>query len=150
MNPQYQEQPKIIYSRCLPFCWKHRWMQRAKLLTTHANSSRHLWCCYTIFTRAMRFQVLDQLENLTPIWKCTEFKLSFVFCLNNFEGLSFFILFLHTKDLLLHGQRHDLAVDENVNYSTAITWKEKENQVNRENLRCHCFISTIVKNPIYK
>lgn len=27
--------------------------------------------------------------------------------------------------------------------------KRKKNKINREVLRCHCFISTIVKHPLY-
>ena len=99
----------------------------------------------------MIFKVLDHLENLTPVWKYVQVERPSVFCLNNLERLSF-VKCLHTKVLLLHCPRYDFAIFGyiylNVNYFLTIIWKEKENKVNRKDLRgCH-FVSTIVKHPL--
>ena len=63
----------------------------------------------TSFTSAVNFKVLDQLENLTPLWKCVETRLPSVPCLNNPERLSL-VICLHTKDLLLHLPSHDVPI----------------------------------------
>ena len=43
-----------------------------------------------VLTSALNFNVLDQLENLTPVWKCIWTELhSSVSCLNNFDRLCF-------------------------------------------------------------
>jgi len=47
------------------------------------------------------FKLLDQLENLTPVWKFVEAELPSEPCLNNLERLRF-VICLYTKDLLLH------------------------------------------------
>ena len=109
-------------------------------------------CCATIFTSIMSIKVLDQLENLTRVWKYIEIEVPSLSFLNNLKRLSFGI-YLHAKDLLFNCLRHDLAIFgwiyQNVTYFPVIIWKEEENKVNREDLRGHCFISTIVKHPIY-
>ena len=51
------------------------------------------------------FKLLDQLENLTPVWKFVEAELPSEPCLNNLERLRF-VICLYTKDLLLHRPRH--------------------------------------------
>jgi len=53
----------------------------------------------------MSFKLLDQLENLTPVWKFVEAELPSEPCLNNLERLRF-VICLYTKDLLLHRPRH--------------------------------------------
>ena len=53
----------------------------------------------------MSFKLLDQLENLTPVWKFVEAELPSEPCLNNLERLGF-VICLYTKDLLLHRPRH--------------------------------------------
>ena len=58
----------------------------------------------TIFTSVLSFKVLDQLENLTPAWKCVKAQLPSVPCLNNLERIAF--VCLPTKDLL-HRPRLD-------------------------------------------
>ena len=50
----------------------------------------------------MSFKLLDQLENLTPVWKFVEAELPSEPCLNNLERLRF-VICLYTKDLLLQG-----------------------------------------------
>ena len=91
-------------------------------------------CCLVIFTSTMNFKVLDQLQNLTLVWKCLEIEFPSVSYWNNFEKVSF-VICLHTKDLL-HHPRHDFTIFgwicHNVNYFPAIIWKEKKNKVNRE------------------
>ena len=53
---------------------------------------RGRWACYlTISTSAMSFKLLDQLENLTPVWKFVEAELPSEPCLNNLERLRFVI-----------------------------------------------------------
>ena len=61
-------------------------------------------CCLfsLIFTSAISFKALGQLEKLTPNWRCVEIELP---CLNNLERLSFIMCF-YTKDFLLHRPRH--------------------------------------------
>ena len=75
-----------------------------------------------IFTSAMSFKVLDQLENWTPVWKWVETELPSVTSLNNLDGFSF-IIYLYTKDLL-HHPKHDLSVFgkmyQNANYLPVI------------------------------
>ena len=55
-------------------------------------------------------------------------------------------------DLLLHCPKHEFVIFgwiyQNVTYFLAIIWKEKENKVNREDQRGHCFVSTIVKHSL--
>ena len=92
----------------------------------------------------MIFKVFDQLENLIPVWKCTEIELPSVSGSNNLIGLTFLIC-LHPGD--------DFAIicriSQNINYFSAIMWKEKENKVNSEELRSCCFVLTIVKHPVF-
>ena len=57
------------------------------------------------FTNTLSFKVLDQLENLNPVWKCVEIELLSISCLNNLKRLSP-IICLHIKDLL-HCPKHD-------------------------------------------
>ena len=98
----------------------------------------------------MSFEVIDQLENLTPVWKCVEIEFPYVFYLNNLERLSF-VIYLHTKDLL-RSPRHHCAIFgqiyQRVNNLPAISRKEKENKSNRRNLEGRCFISTITKHSV--
>lgn len=78
-----------------------------------------------------------------PTWKsdsCLEMcwnRTSFCILLEQFWKT--FVIYLHTKDLLLHRSRHDFAlfswIYHIVNYSPAIFWKGKENKVNREDIR---------------
>ena len=49
-----------------------------------------------IFTSFLSFKVLDQLENLTPVWKSVEIELSSLSILNSLERLNF-VKCLHTK-----------------------------------------------------
>ena len=127
----------IIHALCLLGDWRPRWCET---------------CCHMIFVSAMCFRVLDQFKNLTPVWKCFEIELPSLFCLNNLEKLSFLIC-LHPKDFLLHHPRHGFIlfhwIYQNVNYFPGKIWKEKENKVNREDLRGHCLVSTHVKRLIY-
>ena len=102
-----------------------------------------------IFTSAMS---LKGLENLDPVWKSFEIEFLSVFCLNNFEVISF-VKCLYTKYLLVHRSKRDFAIIGwvylNVNYFPEISWKEKENKINWKNLESRCFISTVVKHHIY-
>ena len=60
----------------------------------------------TIFTSTTSFKVLNQLENLS---KCVEIELPSVSRLNNTEKFRF-IVYLYTKDLLLHHPRLDFVI----------------------------------------
>ena len=97
---------------------------------------------------AMSFKVLDQLCNLTPVWKCVE--IPFVSCLKNLKRVTF-IICLHTKQLF-HYPRHDFAIFcwiyQNVDYFPAIIWKGKANKVFREALKGCYFVSTIGKHSV--
>ena len=45
--------------------------------------------CSIIFTGAMTFKLLDQFENVIPVWECVEIKFHSVSCWNNLERLCF-------------------------------------------------------------
>ena len=116
--------------------------------TVQLGDFRSIWWginCPSIFTSVICFKILDHLKNLTSVWKCVEMELFSQSCLNNLERLNF-IICLQTKDLLCHHPRHDLVIFgwiyQNVNYFSAIIWKEKKNKVNREDLNSCCFVST--------
>ena len=53
-----------------------------------------------IFTSDVSISVLEQLENLTPVYKCVENEFPSVSCLNYLESLSFVICF-NTKSVPL-------------------------------------------------
>ena len=135
------------------FSWRYCWMEHEKLLIMRADSSCvNAWIWWgtlnsTTFPSAMKFKVLDQLENLTPVWKSINFELPSLSCLNDLKRLSSVICF-RTKDLLLHRPRYYFAIFVriylNVNYFSAIIWKGKEKKVNWEDLSGLCFDSTIV------
>ena len=67
------------------------------------------FCCFIIFSSAMSLIVLDQLENLTRVWKCVEIELLSESYLNNFGRFSF-VICLHTKDLLPHHPKRDFPI----------------------------------------
>ena len=76
----------------------------------------------------MSFKLLDQLENLTPVWKFVEAELPSEPCLNNLERLRF-VICLYTNDLLLHRPRHHQTIFcliyRKANYFPMTIWKEK-------------------------
>ena len=80
-NPSYIVEDLVCY-----------WMPRARGASL-----------YTIFTSAMSFKVVEQLENLTPIWKCVEAELPSLPYLNNLEKLGF-VKYFHTNIFCLIDQ----------------------------------------------
>ena len=108
-----------------------------------------VWKCAEIKLSSVSW--LNHGENLTPVWKCAEIELSSVSWLNNLERL-FSVLCLLTKDLPLHHSQHNFAIFDylyqNLNYFLVIIRKEKENKVNREDLKSYCFVSIILKHPV--
>ena len=104
MNEKCQEEPWSTRFRCPPIQLKTLFNETCRavvnactfLLSDRLNLLRNV------------FKVLDQRENLTPVWKCVEMELSSVSCLNNFERISF-VICRHTKDLL-YQSKHDFSI----------------------------------------
>ena len=117
LNPKYQEERTLEYMlQISPVQLKALLNVSCKvvnntctfLLGARLNLLSDCWwgtCCSTIFTSFMSFKVLDQLENLTPVWKCVEIELPSLCSLNNLLRLSF-VICLHAKDLLHHLKLH--------------------------------------------
>ena len=99
INPKFQEEPQMsaFQLKALLNAACKVYNLSTFLLGDRLNLRLRWWGNRrsTFFKSNMSFRILDQLENLIPVWKCLEISLTSVSCLNNLER--FYLAFNNSR-----------------------------------------------------